>query len=220
LGLGSRHRLERRGGETERQRAEDSHCAAAHAPRPPKLAAGGIENERDRNSTSAQSFGWAVTEDREGATPAARGRGSDEVLEHPDLEVGDPSQFPIIAQKRGGSLFQAGGDLQRVGRAEAVLGSQLSRATRCRPVKRGDNQVGIVGQEDLVFLRDVWSPHLQRLDGDLHERQDGGHTREGASSQLVQSHPGEPGELRRAFDVVDEDWCVEPDALVLAEGGG
>ena len=70
-----------------------------------------------------------MTEDREGARPSTRGRGSDEVLEHPDVEVGDPSQVPIIAQKRGGSLFQAGGDLQRVGRAEAVPSSQISRAT-------------------------------------------------------------------------------------------
>jgi len=118
------------------------------------------ENERNRKSTSAQSLGWAVTEDREGATPAGRRRGSDEVLEHPDREVGDPSQFAIIDEKCGGSLFQAGGDLQRVGGAEAVLGSQLSGATRCRPVKRGDDQVGIVGEEDLVFLRYVWSPQL------------------------------------------------------------
>jgi hypothetical protein len=61
---------------------------------------------------------------------------------------------------------------------------------------------------------------LQRLDGDLHERQDGGHTRAGASSQLVQGHPGESRERRRAFEVVAEDWCVDPDALVLAKGGG
>ena len=151
-----------------------------------------------RNATSAQPFGLAGTEEREGATPAGRGRGSDEVFEHPDREVGKPSQVPIIAQKRGGSLFQAGGDLQGVGRAEAALGSQLSRATRCRPVKRGDNQVGIVGQEDLVFLRDIWWPYVRRRDGDLHERQDGGHTREGAASQLIQ---GLPGKVRRACDV-------------------
>ena len=42
---------------------------------------------------------------------------------------------------------------------------------------------------------------------------------EGTSSQLVQGHPGEPGEMRRAFNAVDEDWCVDPNALVLAEGG-
>ena len=62
------------------------------------------------------------------------------------MEVADPSQFPIIAEKRGGSLFQAGGDLQRVGGAEAVLGAQLGRATRCRPVKRGNDHVGIVAR--------------------------------------------------------------------------
>jgi hypothetical protein len=59
---------------------------------------------------------------------------------------------------------------------------------------------------------------VQRLDGDLHEHQDGGHTHEGASSQLLQGHPGEPGEMRRAFEVGDEDWRVDPDALV-PEGG-
>ena len=144
-----------------------------------------------RNATSAQSFGLAGTEEREGATPAGRGRGSDEVFEHPDREVGKPSQVPIIAQRRGGSLFPAGGDLPCAGRAEAVPGSQLSRATRCRPVKCGDDQVGIVGQEDLVVLRDIWSPYVQPPGGERHERQDGGHTREGAASQLIQGLPGE-----------------------------
>jgi hypothetical protein len=61
-----------------------------------KIPAGGTKSGRCRNPTSAQLFGWAVTEDREGTTPSARGRGSVEVREHPDVEVGDPSQLPII----------------------------------------------------------------------------------------------------------------------------
>jgi hypothetical protein len=77
---------------------------------------------------SAQSLGSAATEVGEGAMPQGRRRGSDEVLKHPDLEVGDSAQVPIIAQQRGGSLFQAGGDLQLFCRAVAILGAQLSGA--------------------------------------------------------------------------------------------
>jgi hypothetical protein len=64
--------------------------------------------------------------------------------------------------------------------------------------------VGRGGQADLVVLRSVWSPQGQRLDGDRHERQDGGHARDGACSQVVQVPPANP-----ARGVVPARWEMQ-----------
>ncbi len=86
-------------------------------------------------------------------------------------------------------------------------------------VDRGDGQVGIVGQEDLVLLRNVRRPTCNGLTAiSIIVRTEV--TPPKAPDQLFQGHRAGFGETRGAFNVVDEHRRVEPNALVAAEGGG
>jgi|SRR5438067_4545486 hypothetical protein len=50
---------------------------------------------------------------------------SNEVLQHQDLYLGNPTQVSVIRQERGRTVLQAGGDLQGIRGTEAMSRPQL-----------------------------------------------------------------------------------------------
>ena len=103
--------------------------------------------------------------------PGSSGRGN-KIVENDDVKLLDSAEPLIVGQQRRRTVLQTGGDLERIGRAQAIGCPKLRRSPSTCAIKLDDHEVRERREQQLVLVCRILATKLKRPNRHFHQRQD------------------------------------------------